>query len=190
MATSRSLHRWRNGRSAELDEIAAAHASVGGSERGRRVATRQINHAYAVLLWSQFQGFCRDLHSKCSEALVGDVPADLRSVVRLQFRHARKLDRGNPNKGNLGSDFGRFGVSFWDEVHAVDLRNAARGGKLDRLNLWRNAIAHQDWSQVGGDPSLRLAGVNGWRNAVHALAPAFDRVMRERLHVIRGVPGW
>ena len=48
-----------------LDEIAGADAAVGGAARGRRYATQQINRAYAVLLASEFQGFCRDLHSEC-----------------------------------------------------------------------------------------------------------------------------
>ena len=119
-----------------------------------------------------------------------NLPTGHREVAKIQFQHARKLDRGNPNKGNLGSDFGRFGFKFWDHVHAADARNAVRSGKLEELNLWRNAIAHQDWQGVGGDPALRLVRVNGWRMALNALAPAFDRVMREQVRVIRGTPPW
>lgn len=32
----------------------------------------------------------------------------------------RKLDQGNPGPGNLGSDFGIFGASFWPEVQRLD----------------------------------------------------------------------
>lgn len=62
---SKSLDLWRTTRSDTLDEIVAAHRSVGGQDRGRRFATQQINCAYTKLLSSQFQGFCRDLHSEC-----------------------------------------------------------------------------------------------------------------------------
>ncbi len=62
---SLSLQKWETIRSSELDEIENAHSSVGGTTRGRRYGTQQINQAYAVLLSSQFQGFCRDLHSEC-----------------------------------------------------------------------------------------------------------------------------
>jgi hypothetical protein len=37
------LIRWNGERSAALDEIEDAHAVVGGTERGRRYATQQIN---------------------------------------------------------------------------------------------------------------------------------------------------
>ncbi len=47
---------WRTSRAKALDEIAHAHAAVGGTQRGRRYATQQINRAYAVMLASQFQG--------------------------------------------------------------------------------------------------------------------------------------
>lgn len=53
-----------NLRARALDEIEAAHASVGGTGPGRRYATQQSNQAYAMLLASQFQGFCRDLHTE------------------------------------------------------------------------------------------------------------------------------
>lgn len=49
-----------------LGEIAAAHTAVGGQGSGRRYATQEINHAYAVLLSSQFQRFCRDLHTEAA----------------------------------------------------------------------------------------------------------------------------
>ena len=70
-----SLQTWKTVRQAALDELEAAHTSVGGTRRGRRYATQQINQAYAVLLSSQFQGFCRDLHSECADYLVQTVPA-------------------------------------------------------------------------------------------------------------------
>lgn len=67
---SHSLHTWNTVRAAALDEIAATHRSVGGSGRGRRYATQQINRGYAVILTAQFQGYCRDLHSECIGFLV------------------------------------------------------------------------------------------------------------------------
>ena len=56
---------WSVMRAAALDEIEHAHRSVGGTGRGRRYLTQQLNQAYAVLLSSQFQGFCLDLHEEC-----------------------------------------------------------------------------------------------------------------------------
>ncbi len=39
-------------------------AELGGWALDHRYATRQLNHAYTVVLAAQFQGFCRDLHSE------------------------------------------------------------------------------------------------------------------------------
>src|SRR5258708_2890508 len=150
---SQSLRKWLDVRVLELDEIENAHLSVGGSGRGRRYATQQINHAYAMLLSSQFQGFCRDLHTECARHLVAAITPDgLQLAVRAAFLFDRKLDRGNPNAGDIGADFGRFGVAFWPEVKAQDRRNGSRARLLEELNLWRNAIAHQDFDpdKLGG----------------------------------------
>src|SRR5438477_6964048 len=119
-----SLAAWRIRASRALDQIEAAHAAVGGAAAGKRYAAQQITQAYAVLLSSQFQRFCRDLHSEAADHLTSPVaPAALRDVLHVQLTAGRKLDTGNPNPGNLGSDFARFGMQFWMEVLALDQRN-------------------------------------------------------------------
>ena len=96
--SSVALNFWLADRSAALDEIETAHRAVGGSGPGRRFATQQINHAYAVLLASQFQGFCRDLHTECVALMVRTVTnPDVQSVLQLEFQFSRSLDRGNAN---------------------------------------------------------------------------------------------
>src|SRR5258708_37377975 len=112
-----SYRHWRAVRIRALDEIATAHAAVGGSARGRRYATQQINRAYAVLLASQFQGFCRDLHSECVDHLVSAIapPPALRPLVRTDLTRGRKLDRGNAQPASLWSDFNRLGINRWPE---------------------------------------------------------------------------
>lgn len=120
---SNSLTIWTHDRAKTLDEIEAAHQAVGGNKRGRRYATQQLNQAYAVMLMSQFQGFCRDLHSEAIDNLVAAVsPAAVRSVFRGVLIENRALDRGNANAGSIGSDFGRLGLPFWNEVKATDAR--------------------------------------------------------------------
>ena len=74
---SHSFIRWNVERSDALDEIENAHAMVGGTERGRRYATQQINYSYAALLSGQFQAFCRDLYSECVDHIVATVPMRL-----------------------------------------------------------------------------------------------------------------
>lgn len=110
-----------------------------------------------MLLSSQFQGYCRDLHSEAVDFVVANVtPSSLANVVRSTLLQGRKLDHGNPNPGNLGSDFGRLGMQLWPSVHAVDRRNVRRQMELENLNTWRNAIAHQDWTKVGPTYGFRL----------------------------------
>ncbi len=186
---SESLKRWTGVRVNALDEIEDAHESVGGSERGRRYATQQINYAYAAILSSQFQAFCRDLHSESIDHLVTVVPAALQDPLKVEFLLNRTLDRGNPHPGGIGSDFNRLGVDFWHEVYALHALNDRRRALLQELIDWRNAIAHQDFNPVGGDPTLHLTKVRGWRSAVNALTGFFDRVMGKYLEgLIRASP--
>src|SRR5262245_5545196 len=110
--SSESLRRWNGVRVHALNEIEDAHESVGGSERGRRYATQQINYAYAAILSSQFQAFCRDLHSESIDHLVTVVPLAFQGALREEFLLNRILDRGNPHPGGIGSDFNRLGVDF------------------------------------------------------------------------------
>jgi hypothetical protein len=189
---SHSLIRWNGERADALDEIESAHALVGGTERGRRYATQQINYSYVALLSSHFQGFCRDLHTECIERLIAIVPAQLQGPLRLEFTWNRSLDRGNPHPGAIGSDFNRLGADIWREVYALDARNERRRELLQELIDWRNAIAHQDFDAVapGGIPTLHLARVRAWRSAVNALARSFDQVMYNYLQRVVGTAPW
>lgn len=190
---SASLTLWQTKRAATLDEIEAAHIAVGGLGRGRRYATQQVNHAYVVLLSGQFQGFCRDLHSECVRSLVAPIsPTSMRSIVSSELSRSLKLNTGNPNPGNLGADFGRLGIDLWPAVLAIDRRNKVRQRKLEELNRWRNAIAHQDFdpSQLGGTISVQLRDVQAWRGACEALAIAFDVAMRLYINHLFGISPW
>src|SRR5260370_30818727 len=188
-----SWRNWNTTRRGALDEIARAHAAVGGTGPGRRYATQQLNHAYAVLLASQFQGFCRDLHSECVQELAQAVaPTILQSVLDAEFRFNRSLDRGNANPSAIGSDFNRLGVEFWRKVEEDYPRNNRRRQLLEELNQWRNAIAHQDFdpAALGGTTTLHLPRVQGWRRACNRLALSFDNVMRNHLMAITGRSPW
>jgi hypothetical protein len=185
---------WFADRSSALDEIENAHRSVGGTGPGRRTTTQQINQAYALLLSSQFQGFCRDLHTEGAKHFVTsitDVWLGLMLGNNLIFN--RKLDRGNPNPGNIGSDFNRFNFVFWTLVEAQHPRNFQRRTALEELNEWRNAIAHHDFSTAmlrGGRPALQLSQVQSWRKACDGLVESFDEVLRVHLQNRMGTSPW
>jgi hypothetical protein len=191
---SAALQEWSTVRATSLDEVEHAHRSVGGTGPGRRYATQQINQAYAVLLSSQFQAFCRDLHTECVGFLVAPVPVlQLRGMYRSSLLLNRKLDRGNPNVGNIGSDFNRLALLFWPEVDGHRPPNPSRRALLEELNEWRNAIAHQDFAPAmlrGGRPALQLAQVQGWRRACDGLAHSFDEVMHVHIQAKTGSAPW
>src|SRR5207247_83433 len=101
----------------------------------------------------------------------------------------RKLDRQNAHAGTIGPDFQRLGFSaksFYDVLKALDRRNANRLTNLEDLNKWRNAVAHQDFTQVGGS-ALRLQLVRKWFNSCDKLTQEFDISMRDHLKSIIGM---
>lgn len=190
--SSNSLLRWHGERAEALDEIENAHVIIGGTERGRRYATQQVNYAYATLLSSHFQGFCRDLHSECIEGIVSISPLQIQWFLRLEFTLNRSLGRGNPHPGAIGADFKRLGVNFWPEVDALDGRSVRRRALLQELVDWKNAIAHQDFDPVAptGNPVLHLATVKSWRSALNGLARTFDQAMYNYLQPLLGTAPW
>ncbi len=144
-----------------------------------------------MLLASQFQGFCRDRHSEAADFIASATqPTALRPVMKERLVAGRQLHSGNAQPGSIGSDFGRFFASkFWDEVDKLDASYNSRRAELERLNKWRNAIAHQDFGEVGSQ-GLRLAQVRRWRANCNVLATAFDRVLGRRLRALVGsTPG-
>lgn len=112
--------------------------------------------------------------------------------MRARMLEARKLDRGNPNPSNLGSDFGRFGFDFWNVIRATDARNELRQRHLESLSAWRNAIAHQDFNTtvLVPAPPLRLSAVRQWRSACNALARSMDRLVADELAALVGTRPW
>jgi hypothetical protein len=187
-----AFSRWAVERASQLDDFERFLAAAARSERSRRGSAVQILHPFAVLLASQFQGFCRDLHSECVEHVsLALMPPGLRRLVLAQFAHGRRLDRGNPTPGNIGADFNRLGLSFWRGAIQDDARNEVRRRKLERLNRWRNAITHQDFDPMSLDPPrLTLGVVHSWRGACDGAARSFDRVMRRHLASLLGKVPW
>jgi hypothetical protein len=191
---SKSYRIWMTARARALDEIEAAHASVGGTGPGRRYATQQINQAYAVLLASQFQGYCRDLHTESVAHLMAFIqpPVQVRQLVEAGLIRGRQLDNKNAQPGSIGSDFGILGIQFWKEIDSHRPDNEKRRKVLVEINQWRNAIAHQNFSEVSPNaiPGLALARVRRWRSVCGGLARSFDEVMRIYLQSVIGTSPW
>jgi len=187
-----SYRHWRTMRRAALNAVEAAHTTIHGTGVGRREATRQINHGYAVLLAAEFQGFCRELHTEAVRHFVSNLPGASRNIVTDVFVFNRQLDRGNANSASLGSDFGRFGFGWWSAVDLVEPDGPALRRDLESLNAWRNAIAHNDFdpSRLGNTIRLMLTMVQDWRRTCNRLARVFDDVIAGHLTTVTGHRPW
>jgi hypothetical protein len=191
---SDALDDWRTDRITRLQYVEADCLHLHGLHAADPSRVQGHIRSFAVLLSSEFQGFCRDLHSECADRLVDAVsPPGLRTVLRSQCFYGRKLDTGNPHPANLGADFNRYNIAFWDAVDALDpVNHPARRRRLARLNAWRNAITHHDYDpgELGGTTTLTVSEVQDWRADCDALAAAFDAVLRDHLEAVTGVPPW
>jgi hypothetical protein len=202
-----ALQEWQGTRSVQLDELDAAHGAVGGTGPGRRYATRQLNHAYAVVLAAQFQGFCRDLHSESTDVVAevitsfsfaGSVDSlAVAGLVWSALTESRRLDRGNAHPSSLGASFKSFDLDIWEAARQLDARTARRSRRLEQLNVWRNAIAHQDFDfsrhqleVLEGVTSLDLGWVRTFRSCCDQLAATFDKVLAWHLEPIVGGRPW
>lgn len=194
MASS-ALTTWLGDRIDRLDELEGVHGRLEGTGPGRRWLTEQLDRAYLLVLASQFQGYCRDLHSESAAFVARLVPSSLQLIVEGSLTLRRSLDQGNPQASNVASDFARFGIDFWDLMITADKRNEGRRDRLDQLMIWRNSIAHDSRIKqgnldmiVGTKPTLTW--VRRWRNALEQLAIWADRVVGEELASISGRRPW
>jgi len=188
---SSALAIWAGRRRDRVDELYTAHAAVGGTSRGRRTATVQLNWALALRLAGEFQGYARDLHDESIDILVATaVTQNLQSVLQVTFALGRKLDQGNANPSSLQQDFSRLGVPILDRVKQADPRGDHLLKSLTDLNTARNAIAHSQpgklASVLGGSPSLRLDHIKRWDVALKRLAVIIDRVTAVELASLTG----
>jgi hypothetical protein len=193
---SRSLLRWQGTELPKLTQVEQAHAAIGGTGTGRRTTTDQINDAYILLLAGLFQRYCRDLHTEAATRIAIAAGPAIGPVIANALTSNRYLDRGNPNPSNLNSDFGRLGMSLWDDIDKLDRRNVRRRSRLAQLLIWRNAVAHQAFPLRAAD-AIAVSGtrrtldwVRVWRSACESLAEQMDRAVFTYLLGLLGTAPW
>ncbi|MDQ8043012.1 MAG: hypothetical protein REI11_00285 [Patulibacter sp.] len=170
--------------------------AVAGDKPGRKWGTTELNRGYVVALAGQFQGFCRDLHSECGQAVVAGAPPNLQSLLAAELTRDRQLDRGNARAGALGADFGRFDLDFWPTLKTSDGGLEERQKKLEELMVWRNSVAH-DAPQMSPSDIATIRGTTPsraqnsvWQTNLNVLATAFDSVMRTEIKKLVGTAPW
>ncbi len=194
---SRALARWLSEAQAELDELDEAQARAGSKRRTRHALARHLCRAYVVSLSAQFQRFCRDLHSEAAQRLADAVePKAFRGAVLRLLTDGRRLDAGNATAGTLGPDFDRLGLPFLAELEARP-ENRRQRLDLERLNVWRNAIVHLDFTLKPGREKLvrgtspdSARDVRRFRRACDALAREIDRIVRAYVSGVVGGDPW
>lgn len=196
--TSAALDAWVGGRAESLDRLIAAHSAVGGGGPGRKWDTDELNHAILLRLAAEFQGFCRDLHGECVEALLRAAVTQggvVGQVIRAEFSLNRKLDSGNATPGGVGSDFARLGMTLWPDIYnRYPSRGPMWNRRLELLNTVRNAIAHDDAAKTfdvraAGWP-LTLPTARRWRRSLDGLARGMDTVCKGHMTRLIGKPPW
>jgi hypothetical protein len=192
---SAALSAWQGERGERLDELEEIHRRLTGTAPGRRWLTDQLNRSYVVALASQFQGFCRDLHSEAAALVASRARRNVRSLFESTLTLDRQLDRGNATAGNLGSDFARFGFDLWPTVYAADAHGSRRREMLDQVMVWRNAIAHDSPLTTTGRAVVAgtkptLTWGRKWRRGLGALAASLDRVVGNEVAILIGRPAW
>jgi hypothetical protein len=194
---SNALRQWQTAQASELDRMAEAHKTIGGSAPGRRWRLQHLNDAYIVLLAAHFQSFCRNLHSEAASAVAAATqPPGVQIAVLSAMQADRRLDRGNATVENIRGDFAKFGMTFWIAVESYDTRNRTRRLRLDQLLTWRNAIAHQDF-RFSAETQKKLAGtdrtltsIKRWRSTCNELAANFDAAVHDYVRGLTGIAPW
>ena len=194
---SKATERWRQSQLSALDQLEHAHIALEGSGPGRRFRTEQLNGAYIVMVASQFQMFCRNLHSEAANVMASAVANPLlRDAVFAAMTQRRWMDQGNADPRNIGRDFARLSMAFWVQVEALDSRNKSRRTRLRQLNIWRNGYAHQDFDFNPDDRNIvletrpTLVYVRIWRRACDNLVDQFDSAVRSHLTTLTGSTPW
>jgi hypothetical protein len=195
--SSIALKDWKSTRLSGLDNLETVHTTITGGAQGRQWATEQLNQSLIVRLAAEFQGFSRDLHSEVFNLMLDNqvsTDAGTLIILRANFMHARFVDSGNANPGNLGNDYARLGIALKDELKSkYPSRQPQWYSSLDRLNRARNAIAHSNAAQLAkcrDEQPLTLRSAKRWRSSLNGLAVAMDAVVGAYLKDLYGKDPW
>ncbi len=171
---------------ARLDQLERIHTAAGGTGRGRRWGTDQLNRSLFVALVGQFQVYCRELHDEAVRVYLSQ--ANPRQVAALDslLRQRRELDNRNPRRDALKKDFGRMGLKLIPALESLYVRANQDIDRLELLVRFRNAIAHGNESEIRSlvqryrmRPTLR--SYRTFKSAVSRLVDKLDTVVATEL---------
>jgi hypothetical protein len=183
---SNALLLWRNDRVIRLNDVDAQCAAPLALVPPNPNLADENLRGYVMLLSAHFQGFCRDLHTDCIQAVTAAVAVPLQTMIQAQCLAGRDLDATNPRYATIRKDFERFGLDLQVAL-AANPANLLRITHLDHLNAWRNYAAHHKTAPplVGGP--FGVVTVRTWKDS----ATGWRSRWTESCTIIcRRSPGW
>lgn len=159
----------------DVDQLMAAHETVGGLEPGRRYDVEGLNRAAVLMLSAHFEGYVEDVMREALTAL--HVRIDPTPLVG-PFH--------NPWPDRIDDLFAFIGMSkpsrsvSWQRASNASVRE-----NLEKLVRTRNQIAH---GATG--VSVRKVDVTRYRKYVEGFATRFDRLVRTQVRALTGSYPW
>ena len=151
--SSQSLRESRTDRLPRLNVVDAQNVALATAHPANPQAIDENLRGFVMLLSAHFQGFCRDLHTQCAQAVATAVPAAMLLMFQTLCGNDRALDGSNPKYASIKADFERFGFDLTYALTAdpaltpaVKAANAAHITRVNHLNSWRNYAAHHNKS--------------------------------------------
>lgn len=159
----------------DVDQLMAAHAEMGGAERGRRFNVEGLNRAAIVMLCAHFEGYLEEVLSEAVQALDSKLDA---GVLTARFNQ--------PTPKNVDNLFAFLGMN--KPSQGVSWRKAGNDTVRSNLNSLvetRNKIAH-------GTTGLTVhkADVTRYRKYVVGFCERFDALVRHQVHALTGRYPW
>jgi hypothetical protein len=159
----------------DIGQLMAAHAAVGGTNRGRRFYVDALNRASVLLLSGHLEGYLEDL---LEEALAAVHPGIEAKPLISRF--------SNPSIGRINALFAVLGMERpCDHVRWRNASNASVKRNINQLVEERNRIAH---GTVG--VQAYKDQVTRYRQYVTGFARRFDDLVRQRVAELTGVQPW
>lgn len=159
----------------DVDQLMAAHATVGGSDRGRRFNVEGLNRAAILMLSAHFEGYLEDVMAEALAALNQQLdPKPLTSGFH------------NPWPDRIDELFAFLGMSkpsrsiSWQRAGNTAVRE-----NLNKLVRTRNRLAH---GTVG--VQVNKSEVISLRKYVEGFAQRLDDLVRTQVLTLRGSYPW
>ena len=190
---SNSLLEWQNNRLSRLNFVDDQNIALAAATPPNPQLIDENLRGYVMLISAHFQGFCRDLHTECVQAVANAVPPPMLLIFQTLCGRDLELDGANAKYASIKTDFERFGFDLTVALRAdqkVAKINDGLVTRIGHLNAWRNYAAHHNKLPPDHGGPFTLATIQAWKNSCSDLAIVLDGLMYNQLRVITGVSPW